>query len=356
MQDLFNICLIHFIIFQSNSPSLLESGGCPFKHFDKENLTKLLRSESISDVAMETILSLATDGDWSFACLELYREKKRCISSQTESAKLNDCQRSTKREHPMILSSSASDALEPRDEHILAFAASSHHILNDESGTATKEKRRKRLNDLFSDSNCNNCDQRICCSKTDEKDNSKLVRESRIANQTFSTDIWESGIEASLRSVSPVKRRKLTTEQSRCLSDISHNGTIDSCATFSSDSDTKWNITEKREVACAVASQEISYVTTVQADFEAEEAASENISANEEHAQSDASNNATKITDPNGAYDTKLRKIPFDGSSFQIEGDITLSTRIDTSERSQFFHKPIDFYRSYKALVEGLSC
>ena len=77
-------------LFQASDPNPLESGGCPFKHFDAENLETLLRSQFLSLESREAILSTAGENRWSHACCLLFEHRKRrLIHRNSDSSGVN---------------------------------------------------------------------------------------------------------------------------------------------------------------------------------------------------------------------------------------------------------------------------
>ena len=55
--------------------------GCPYKHFDKANLKKLLTTQGVKDKPLKAILELAEQKQFNNACLR-YFEAKHDVRTQ----------------------------------------------------------------------------------------------------------------------------------------------------------------------------------------------------------------------------------------------------------------------------------
>ncbi len=78
-------------IFQSHDPSPSEGGGCPFKHFDENNLTRVLASEALPAAAVHTVINTASAGDCSGACCLLLAEKQKKIFKLKSTSQRTHC-------------------------------------------------------------------------------------------------------------------------------------------------------------------------------------------------------------------------------------------------------------------------
>ncbi len=70
---------------QDRIPGPQDEGGCPFKHFDKDNIMSLLDQEGIHQMAAQDIGKIATHGSYSAACEQYLREKATMVRAEGQS-------------------------------------------------------------------------------------------------------------------------------------------------------------------------------------------------------------------------------------------------------------------------------
>ena len=324
----------------------MESGGCPFKHFDRENLTKLLKGEALSADAVETVLTLVEEKDWSFACSQVYEEKKKQVLHQTDQV--------------AVFQSIKSKCGSKRDS-------------KDVESETLSENGRKRLKGIFEqsgsgfqDNSCNNGDVTHCRRSTEE------------------TLPWDSGIsilsdtrsEACIES--PTKRQKL--DRTSCVGNECYydDGPASTVASKIGGASCKIeNGSSGKGSHGASLGQEIKFHKSLpkySSEFITSHKHLEpkcleftktkfegNVDGKVEQVAQSCCNDAADNTKTKGfelrisGGDTEKTSSLETESLFRTTAVKERGTKSDSKkDLGELFYKPTDFYRSYKSLLRGL--
>ena len=325
----------------------MESGGCPFKHFDRENLTKLLKGEALSADAIETVLTMVEEKDWSFACSTVYEEKKKQVLHQNDQV--------------TVFQSEKSKCVSKKDS-------------KDVESETFSENGRKRLKGMFEQSSGGVQDN--------NRDNGNVTH----CRSTEETLPWDSGIRILSGSISeacidsPTKRRKL--DRTRC---DGNEGCFE-------DGPASTVTTEIDDVSCKIEhgtsgigshgaslGYEIKYHKSLPS-YSSESITSHkhlepkcleftktklevNVGGKVEQVSQSCCDDAdnTKTND----FQLKISEVDTEKASSLNTENLFRTTAVkergtksdskkDLGKHSQLFYKPTDFYRSYKSLLAGL--
>ena len=353
-----------FLVFQNSDQSPLESGGCPFKHFDKENLTKLLQSEPISPVAVENIVTLATEGNCSVACYKLYKEKERRISSQCKNVECNarNCEDD-------FINDNDTDLLQDEENTESALKCGTDVVEND----ILSEKSEKRQKDFREQcAYCSSCDGRGKCGSTRDKE-----QDYSVTSETLDSGICSALLPDDTRADSPTKRRKLNRNDSSFNNScLFQSDCLVPLETIASDRNVRseqvrrenrvcYNCPDNQEASCKT-SLDFSVISEGEKCYKELEGGcssvvkmkqsngSERDSEIQPHDSSiKRSTNALNVITTEMKSSLKVQNTSYSAQA-EVHNAQGLVRQLSYEETLKLFHKPIDFYRSFKTLVEGL--